>query len=189
MKKTNDTGPLMQRIRAKANLQTKTEAKKMSETGLAARFWAKVDKQQPDGCWLWTAAKDSHGYGKFYSDKRGRPVAAHRTAWVITHGNLLEGQVVRHKCDNPACVNPEHLETGSQAQNLNDMFLRGRNPDRSKGRNGFAKLTLEQVRSIRSAYARGNISHRELATMFHVGATTIHNIIHHQRWAEETNNE
>lgn len=93
-----------------------------------ARFWEKVDRDSdPNGCWLWTKAVDQRGgYGAVglgSSIKR-----AHRVAWVLTKGPIPEGLVVRHgpQCeDRPGregrrCVNPDHLMTGTQGQNLAD---------------------------------------------------------------------
>lgn len=86
---------------------------------------SKSDKSRgEDGCWLWTGCKDWAGYGVFsYALKR---VSAHRMVWKIANGDIPSGMVIRHKCDNPGCVNPKHLELGTYRDNSLDMIARGR---------------------------------------------------------------
>ena len=87
------------------------------------RFWAKVDK---DGdCWTWMARRQPRGgYGQFQLD--GRTRSAHRVAWTLTNGPIPDGLCVLHRCDNPPCVNPEHLWLGTKAENNQDMTEKGR---------------------------------------------------------------
>lgn len=97
--------------------------------GLIARFWAKV--HQTDGCWLWMGARgDRFGHGAFsYRSEPSGPqhhVYAHRFAWTITHGPILDNLCVLHRCDVPACVNPDHLFLGTQPDNLLDARQKGR---------------------------------------------------------------
>jgi hypothetical protein len=87
---------------------------------LDVRFWEKVMKT--DGCWLWTASMDRHGYGQFCAG--GRPKKAHRVAWFLTHGAWPTNAL--HRCDTPACVRPDHLFEGTKADNTADMMLKGR---------------------------------------------------------------
>jgi hypothetical protein len=109
------------------------------------RFWAKVDVRKPAECWPWRAARHEQGYGIFQSD-RGR--YAHRAAYELDRGEIPEGQVVRHKCHNPCCVNPQHLELGTAYDNIHDSVGDDRH---SRGvRQGLAKLNDEKVRFIRA---------------------------------------
>jgi hypothetical protein len=109
------------------------------------RFLAKV--QQSSGCWEWTAVKNRDGYGRLRVN--GRMVLAHRLAYTYFIGEIPEGMVLLHTCNNPGCVNPEHLRVGTQAENVAHCIASGR---RARGeRYGFAKLTMEDVVLIRTA--------------------------------------
>lgn len=88
------------------------------------RFFEKVCFY-PGECWEWMGARDGGGYGMLKGLGK-----AHRVSWEIHNGPIPDGDgyhgtVVRHKCDNPGCVNPDHLELGTQADNVDDMIERG----------------------------------------------------------------
>lgn len=124
--------------------------------GISRRFWAKVDKSGE--CWLWTASKNSRGYGKL--SVNGGLVQAHRLSAVL-HGLITEATslLVCHRCDVPACVNPSHLFLGTPKENSDDMVSKGR-------LRRTLKLSEDDVIAIRSA-ARGNVATRqELAVAF-----------------------
>lgn len=96
-------------------------------------------------CLEWSKARDAYGYGATYHN--GKVVKAHRLAYCQAHGMDLAdiaGQVVRHGCDNPSCVEPTHLSLGSQADNVQDMVERGRHVG-SSGARIQRKLTDEQI--------------------------------------------
>jgi hypothetical protein len=76
-------------------------------------------------CLLWEGAT-VRGYGVHWDSQRNRCVRAHRTAYEAFYGPIPEGINVLHSCDNPACINPLHLRVGTQAQNMTDMYERGR---------------------------------------------------------------
>lgn len=86
------------------------------------RFEANFEKA--DGCWEWTGTRVEFGYGQIIRD--GRRLRAHRVAYEIAYGPIPDGLVVRHKCDNPPCVRPDHLELGTRADNNQDRENRGR---------------------------------------------------------------
>ena len=92
------------------------------------RFWDKVNKT--DNCWLWTAAIDSHGYGKIIigsrSDKSRKYRIASRVSWELINGPIPFKKLVLHKCDNPLCVNPDHLFLGTSGDNNRDRHRKGR---------------------------------------------------------------
>lgn len=85
------------------------------------RFWQKVDKSDPSGCWLWTGTLCDRGYGSMW--KSGRPRRAHRISFELANGAIPAGLVIDHKCRVPSCVNPDHLQavtTGENSENLSD---------------------------------------------------------------------
>lgn len=141
------------------------------------RFWAKVDKS--GDCWNWTAAKRSTGYGCLKVN--GRLISAHRFSFVCHHGEVPEGMVICHACDNPACVRPEHLFAGTPHDNVTDMRSKGR----ANGPRGHAHpsscLTEEQVERVWAMRA-GGMSHRKIATAFNVAKSSITCILNGRSW-------
>jgi hypothetical protein len=90
---------------------------------ISDRFWARVEKT--DRCWLWLGPKNDRGYGMFFFD--GKRVSAARFSWLLRHGLLPpESLYACHTCDNPSCVNPDHIWLGTAADNMRDMILKGR---------------------------------------------------------------
>jgi hypothetical protein len=118
---------------------------------LTERFWSKVAKS--DGCWEWTGCKQQYGHGLFRVN--GVLVKAHRFSYEQANGPIPEGLIVRHKCDNPPCVRPDHLELGTRADNNRDRDERGRHVALKGEDHGNAVLTREQVEEIRSATGYG----------------------------------
>ena len=89
---------------------------------LEDRFWQKVEKNE--GCWIWTGSKSKLGYGYFQINNKTK--YAHRVSKELRHGSIAEGLVVCHKCDNPSCVNPDHLFIGTMKDNMLDKMKKGR---------------------------------------------------------------
>ena len=137
-----------------------------------------------NGCWLWQKSRTDRGYGKQWGEVRGeRPRwhATHRVAFRLAKGAIPQGAVIRHTCDVPACCNPEHLLPGSQADNMRDMFERGRNRtgahDHAGERNPSAKLTDAQVIDLRERYAAGNVTQAALAREFGISPSHLSRIL------------
>lgn len=91
------------------------------------RFWARVDKSDQDGCWMWKGSM-AGAYGKM--SVRCVNVGAHRISYELANGPIDPGLIILHSCDTPLCVNPAHLRAGTHKENTQDMLDRSRG-DRS----------------------------------------------------------
>lgn len=129
-------------------------------------FWAKVDKEHHSGCWVWTAScKPNGGYGQFFY--RGKMHRAPRLAWKLLRGDPGRLEVA-HRCDNPLCVNPDHLFLATHEENIADRV--------AKGRTG-QKLTVDLVREIKEALKKNHFGLQlELAKKYGVSDCVIGNI-------------
>lgn len=151
---------------------------------LEERFWRKVDVRGPDECWPWTAGTTC-GYG-VVTVAGGRKIRAHRLSWQIHLGPIPEGEghhgtCVLHHCDQPSCVNPSHLFLGTQADNMADMFAKGRGRSLRGENHGRAKLTENSVFEIRKRYSDGE-SQKSIAVAFGVSRPNISYIVTKKRW-------
>jgi hypothetical protein len=146
------------------------------------RFWAKVDKTET--CWNWTGAATPKGYGQI--ERAGRNVYAHRASYEMHVGSVPRGKQVCHRCDNPRCVRPNHLFTGTPADNTADMVAKGRARGGSSvgERHPSHKLSWEQVTAIRAEYSAGRISQRALAASYGVQQFTVARIIRGEGWKD-----
>ena len=152
-------------------------AEKYSEETVQ-RFQQKVNKTP--GCWLWVGAQNNLGYGQLRVQHKA--LYAHRMAYEIYKARLQPGEVVRHSCDNPSCVNPEHLLAGTKADNSQDALNRERfGAQRTPGN---AKLTWESVREIRKLLATTSHTKQAIAKMFNIGAKTVYHIQVNNQWID-----
>ena len=161
-------------------LKTESNSKAMKKMQLEKygtveeRFFNRF-KKDPSGCWLWISHCDKDGYGILPAT--GAAVRAHRLSYEIHNGQIPDGMVVCHTCDNPSCVNPEHLFSGTTKDNCQDMLSKGR--DKMVGsRNNKAKLTEDQVADIR----KSDKSKYELADIYSVSVSTIKRIKNNTLW-------
>jgi len=141
---------------------------------ISGRFWRFVDRGGANECWPWTGAKEKLGYGRFRVG--GRSEYAHRVAYRLANGTIPSELVVRHKCDNPQCVNPNHLELGTQAENMADAISRQRIPH---GDARSSKLTSKAVREILGTLTPAKV----LAERYQVSVDYIFMIRRGERWA------
>jgi hypothetical protein len=139
------------------------------------RFWSKVNKTE--SCWLWTGCCFSSGYGALSVDDI--PIYTHRYSYEIHKGKIPEGLLIRHTCDNPPCVNPNHLLVGTRADNVMDMVERNRQARGSK--NGQAKLTEDDVNEIK-IFREFGFTQQELGKMYGVSQSTITRLLSKKRW-------
>jgi hypothetical protein len=142
---------------------------------LEERFWSKVNKTE--FCWIWTASVKKNGYGQI--GYNGTKLYAHRLSWELNNGTIPEDKLVLHKCDNPKCVNPDHLFIGTTQDNINDKIDKNR---QAKGEiNGMSKLTDINIIDIRKKYHEG-IKNRDLCKEYNVSHSTIHRIVFNRSW-------
>lgn len=124
-----------------------------------------------NGCWEWIGAKHIGGYGTHNGE------TTHRIVWKLFNGEFPDlpghhGAVVRHKCDNPPCVNPDHLLIGTIRDNINDMLVRGR----STVLKGTKALTQEQADEVKKLKLQG-ATYQEIADKFDMAVGSIHEIV------------
>jgi len=145
----------------------------------ADRFWSKVDPGSD--CWLWTAHTQKAGYGQFTVAK-GQFFGAHCVSFALTKGAIPPGMSVCHHCDNPPCVNPDHLFLGTQSDNAYDMLAKGR-ARRARGvEHPSARLTEDDVRTIRlTPPDRGRT--RRLAEAYGVSTHAMRAVLSGKTWA------
>jgi len=158
-----------------------------SRPTLGQRFWSKVIIQNPDECWNWKSTKNDQGYGHF---TLGSFVwKAHRMCWKLTHGEIPEGAQVLHRCDNPSCCNPSHLFLGTNAINVADKVLKGRQAKGEKlsiklrGENASrVKLNDRIVNRIRSEWKLRETLQKDIAKRYGVTQSLISHIVNRKAW-------
>lgn len=133
-----------------------------------------------NGCWVWT--------GSMSGPQKDRPTTrfgkAYRTMWELTNGPIPTGMLVCHKCDNPPCINPDHLFLGTHKYNMQDCVKKGRlcPPPVYRGESNFkAKLTRDDVIEIRKRDS--SFSRKQLADEFGVSTVMIRYIQRRQSWS------
>jgi hypothetical protein len=142
------------------------------------RFWSRVDVKGPDECWVWLRGKIPAGYGMFITDA-GKHIGAHIYSRSLVEGQIPAGLCVLHKCDNPSCVNPNHLSVGTQQDNIADKVAKNR---QARGETqGSAKLTDSQVLEIRSIGR--SMNQRDIAKQFNVCQRTVQKILSGSGWS------
>jgi HNH endonuclease len=139
-------------------------------------FLSKLVRWEGGGCWFWTGALDPKGYGRVTVD--GRTWFAHRLCWTIFVGPLSENESLLHSCDNPQCVNINHLKPGTQQDNIDDMVSRGRMP-RGSAR-AHAKLSESAVVEILKW--RGKMSYTKIAALFGTSRSVVGTIMIGKSW-------
>ncbi len=149
---------------------------------LDVRFWAHVIKS--DGCWNWDWPNRHHGYGEI-NDGTGKILRANRVSWELHFGLIADSLFVLHSCDNPACVRPDHLFLGTQADNMEDCAKKGRANRDAKTigeSHPMAKLSwilVDEIRASRQSTAW-------LARKFKVSIDTIYKIRRGKLWKPES---
>lgn len=128
------------------------------------------------GCWVWTSYRDKDGYGGFSIEHV--TFRAHRVAYMMYVGEIDDGMLICHKCDNPSCVNPDHLYQGTQQKNMRDMRSKNRGAINNGVLCGGSKLSESQVLEIRSLKQ----SQSAIARKYGVAQSTISLIVNRKTW-------
>ena len=145
------------------------------------RFWCKVNVRSKNKCWEWISHKDRDGYGRFYFNKK--QVGAHRFSYFIKHGTIQKDLMICHTCNNPSCINPNHLYEGTAYDNVKDSKIAGTlyfsNAKGEKCPN--AKLTQNQVNEIRRLL-KTKMKQGDIARKFKVSQSNITLIKNGTNW-------
>jgi hypothetical protein len=141
---------------------------------LETRFWRYVRRRGPSECWPWIGESLVRGYGYISLGGRGsKKETSNRAAWILTHGPIPDGQVVRHNCHNRICCNPAHLMLGTRADNVADMWEREDGAPK-----GNARLSQADIAAIRGS----KVSSRKLAPQYGVSDAHIRGIRRNRSW-------
>ncbi len=140
------------------------------------RFFSKVNFDGPNGCWIWEAGKDGDGYGLF---KPAPKIThrAHRVSYEFFHGPIPSGMNVLHSCDNPSCVNPDHLLLGTHRENMEDMCHKGRQN---------TILTANDVCEIRRLHLVDKVPQKDIALAYKIVPSQVSKIVRRRNWAHVT---
>ena len=168
----------------------RSEWKQWTKRDPLERFNEKWIPEPMSGCWLWLGSYASNGYASFFAN--GKRKNASRWSWILHNGPISNTKtLVCHKCDNPGCVNPDHLFLGDHADNCADMWAKGRQskdlpPKALKGSsNPTALLSEEKVVAIREAASSGT-KYADLAVVYGVCKATIQHAVNGLSWAHVT---
>lgn len=131
------------------------------------RFWAKVLKREDHECWTWQGYCDPDGYGEIRVE--GKKWRTHRFSWYLQNGDIPEGAMICHHCDNPPCVNPSHLFVSNNQGNMDDMRWKGR---AKRGTSLDPKL-IEEILMMR----REGKTYKVISQRCGVSLSTAHRIV------------
>lgn len=125
--------------------------------------------EKSNGCWDWTGSTVK-GYGQF---AHPQTTLAHRASYLIYNGDFDLRLQVLHKCDNPLCVNPDHLFVGAAQDNMDDKMSKGRHCCPSGGDHPLSQLTSDDVVYIRELYKSKQYSLTLIASEFNIGVSAL----------------
>lgn len=160
------------------------KGKKLYKSSLAYRLGKAIIVNKQTGCWEWQQSKNHDGYGTITVN--GKTKLAHRISYEIVIGNIPPNKLICHDCDNPACINPEHLFVGMQFDNMQDCAKKNRtNPPivSFPGElNPRHKLNNKKVKKIKSLF--GKMTQQRIADLFNVSQSQVNNILRGKEWKD-----
>lgn len=146
----------------------------MPSKSLLERFNQKYSPEPNSGCWLWTGSVEIHGYGRIANNKK--IYLAHRISYSLFKG-FIGDKFVLHHCDNPPCVNPDHLFLGTQLDNIKDRNSKNR---QGRGEKISSKLTEKDILKIRAL--KGKLTQVQIAKKFSLSVGHVHLILKKRSW-------
>lgn len=158
----------------------KAENEIIGNESVVKRFLAKIGPSSSNGCQIWMAAKDAAGYGRFFIGEN--MIFAHRVSFILVNGSIPDGMVIMHLCNNPSCVNPDHLRCGTQLENIQQREQQNRGKRFYGEENKRSKLKNTDILNIRKMGMDG-VSSSIIALHFGINARSARRIIAKQRWA------
>jgi hypothetical protein len=146
-----------------------------TKTDIRARFWKLVAVVGDSECWVYTGklARDNYGRFRDYTNDVCVQWQAHRLAYTLAVGEIPDGLLVLHKCDNRPCCNPKHLFVGTQLDNVLDCLSKGRGNRRARTSTLLSENRVEELKEARTS----GLSWTQLAEKFGVGRTTCRNAV------------
>jgi hypothetical protein len=160
----------------RCSIRCKSCANKFKTVPAEKRFWKYVEKTPT--CWIWVGGITGAGYGAF-RDKNRTYISAHKFSWKYHFGEIEKGKELCHRCDNPPCVNPNHLWLGTAKENAEDSCAKNR---RSHGMGRpLHKLKNENIPEIKNLYKSG-MSQKCIGEKFSVSQNTIWCVVNNMTW-------
>jgi len=137
-------------------------------------------------CREWTVRNRTTGFGYGYINFRKKQIMAHRASWIVWRGKIPKGMFVCHTCDNPLCINPDHLFLGTHKDNMKDMVLKNRQNNSQKGsigeKNGSSMLKESDISEILEMFYFQKLNQSEIARYFCITPASIRNILIGKTW-------
>lgn len=152
--------------------------RKYTRMPIKERFLSKVDTRGDEECWIWKSSVNKNGYGKF------GVTTAHRMSYILFVGNIPDGMLVCHTCDNPPCVNPKHLFLGNNLDNIRDCVNKGRQHKQGGEDSHNHKLTWNIVLDMRTMHNNGVLK-KDIAEKYNISRSHVSRITLGKSWIKK----